>query len=217
MVLRRDAWILLDDGLFKVHAGDVYDESDLRMGPWSLIHFKNDIVAMRSLLYDPGVEYMLGDAMAMAHTIEKDMVSSEQFCSPMVHFEILLLRMEWKGMDPLDIQCPHTVYAIASRRRVTRLPDRIHGIVQTYGISCSAFPPGETEEEQLQSLEDEFGAKLVERAPLLSQVFIHGSEHKHPRRSWLITQGCKVDDPYWERFTTKYGVEHLFRRMQVVE
>lgn len=66
-------------------------------------------------------------------------------------------------------------------------------------------------------MEDEFGLKLVAKSPLLSQVFIHGSAEESPRRSWLITQECKVDDPFWTRFTSEWKVENLFKTLEILE
>lgn len=68
--------------------------------------------------------------------------------------------------------------------------DRIYGIVQVYGISCIQNPQGNDESAKLSTLEDDFGEKLVQRAPVLSQLFLHSSEDESPRRSWLITQKC---------------------------
>ncbi|CAG8953825.1 hypothetical protein HYFRA_00006717 [Hymenoscyphus fraxineus] len=87
--------------------------------------------------------------------------------------------------------------------------DRIHGIVQIYGISCNPNPPGDDDVSKLHNLEDEFGMELVAKAPLMSQLFIHSTLPEPPRRSWLISQKCKVGDGFWACFTPEYKVEVL--------
>lgn len=89
----------------------------------------------------------------------------------------------------------------ASFRREIQLHDRIYGIIQTYGIRHTPYPEGETEFAKIHSLEDEFGMKLVAKAPLLSQILIYASPDSPPRRSWLVTQECKADDLRWELFS----------------
>ncbi|RYP42753.1 hypothetical protein DL768_010256 [Monosporascus sp. mg162] len=108
---------------------------------------------------------------------------------------------------------PHSAYSISHLRRSLLPEDRIYGIQQVYGISCSPVSPdGNDPDAKLRTLEDEFGLKLIAKAPLLSQLFIHGSFRSHsggtsssqtvpivPRRSWLITQNCIVDT-FWHAF-----------------
>lgn len=105
-------------------------------------------------------------------------------------------------------------YCLAQFRRATRFEDRIYGIIQVYGLSCNP-PPGRDERSRLHALEDEFGAKLVARWPLLSQFFIHNLEEgKRPRRSWLITQHCKIDPGFWYAINSS-RVNSLYEVLEV--
>lgn len=64
---------------------------------------------------------------------------------------------------------------------------------------------------KLAALQDEFGRKLVSQSPVLSQLFIHTlPPNEEPRRSWLITEKCKVDDHWWESFEAGNKVINLF-------
>ncbi|KAJ1323433.1 HET domain-containing protein [Microdochium nivale] len=112
----------------------------------------------------------------------------------------------------------HSAYSISNRRRTLLPEDRIYGIQQVYNISCSPLSTTVADPKaRLAALEDEFGLKLVAQDPLFSQLFVHGSfspsnsgkqegkiataatQPEVPRRSWLITQNCRVDT-FWLRF-----------------
>lgn len=107
--------------------------------------------------------------------------------------EDLTVLQKLRGLIGARVKVPHTVYSIASLRRVTRLVDRIYGIIQVYGITCNSKPTGNDHLAKLHALEDEFGRKLVQKAPVLSQLFLHSSADETPRRSWLITQKCNAE------------------------
>lgn len=93
------------------------------------------------------------------------------------------LQMMFDLIDGREQGFLNMAYCLAQFRRATRFEDRIYGIIQVYGLSCNP-PPGGDERSRLHALEDEFGAKLVARWPLLSQFFIHNLEEgKRPRRS----------------------------------
>lgn len=215
MVLRPDAWILFDDGFLFLGPS----EKD-QTPPWNFSRIKNDMFALQSILHDGRMFDLIKSAEVL--TIgSKDGVrprkSNEYLTVIKERLERLLDLQEERGLAAMNIEFPHTAYSIAQRRRVTSPKDRIYGIVQTYGISCNPFPPGEDDQSQLHALEDEFGTKLVARSPILSQTFIHRSADQKPRRSWLITQKCKVDDWFWTSFTTEWQVQNGFKTMRVIE
>ncbi|KAF8847484.1 hypothetical protein BDZ45DRAFT_550852, partial [Acephala macrosclerotiorum] len=195
MVLRSDAWILFDDGLLKL---DEDSRTEL-VRPWNFSRIKLDIFALRSIVTG-STRKLMGDAEELIDPSPTDSIGAKKGRKSLdgiwLRLEQLLALQELKGLDVLDIKFPHTAYSIAQNRRVTNPEDRIYGIIQTYGISCSSFPPGDDAESRLLALEDEFGMKLVAKSPVLSQLFIHSSADEKPRRSWLITQKCKVDDSF---------------------
>lgn len=123
-----------------------------------------------------------------------------------------------RGLNGTSITVPHTVYSAASLRRVKYLVDRIYGIVQVYGISCNPTPKGNDELAKLHALEDEFGKELVQKAPVLSQLFLHSSEDEAPRRSWLITQKCdaKLMGAQGNQFKLEDDMNTLFEVFKVL-
>lgn len=110
---------------------------------------------------------------------------------------------------------PNIVYSAAQHRTVSKALDRIYGIVQIYGISCTAFPKGDDDEQKLRALEDEFGSKLVAQSPVMSQLFIHTMDHK-PRRTWLITQKSHVPSQLTDFKATWAGSSQSLCTMSVI-
>lgn len=189
MILRQDAWVLFDDGLFNPYHEDTST-------PWNFIGIKNDVDSLRLISRGRLIE-VLDKA---ENTAVSGNFKSHKGCANRIRkrFEILLELQIFKGLDALEVTIPNTAYSAARHRNATELIDRIYGIVQIYGISCNPDPAGEDETAKLHALEDEFGAKLIAKSSLLSQIFIHSSK-KPPRRTWLITQKCIVDN-FWRSF-----------------
>ncbi|KAI0380332.1 hypothetical protein F5Y04DRAFT_271584 [Hypomontagnella monticulosa] len=183
MVLRPDALILLDDGVLK--AGD----------KWDIHGLKTDILTLRFITHNPkDIAHILTQVELIS-----DGIGAPRSARMVQKLEQLITLQKLKGLEALDIEFPNTAYSLAQHRQVSKLEDRIHGIVQTYGISCGPLPPGGDPISRLHTLEDEFGEKLVAKSPVLSQLFIHSGE-EHPRKSWLITQKCRADDLFWVGF-----------------
>ncbi|KAJ4419217.1 hypothetical protein N0V82_005124 [Gnomoniopsis sp. IMI 355080] len=212
MVLRPDACVLLDDGLF--------NGPRLNGTPWTFVDIKSDLYFLGKLQGDPSrrrhVRGLRDTALLDFPGHETDI--QDYFGS----FWSLLQKLEntqnLRGLNCLGVEFPHTAYSAAIRRETKYEEDRIYGIVQVYGISCNPSPPGNKPEAMIKALEDDFGSKLVAKAPLLSQLFIHSSEER-PRRSWLITNRCKVDDRYWTFFAHDPGsfiTTNLFSSFQVL-
>ncbi|KAF2727380.1 hypothetical protein EJ04DRAFT_413417, partial [Polyplosphaeria fusca] len=199
MVLRPDSWVLFDDGLLHLYMNE-YSTPGKPSRPWSFNAVKNDSYQVRFQFYGSNKKMLDAVASLVSELHLSSRVPSESHLDlpqeTIYLLESLLEKQTERGLEALDVTFPHTVYSIAGRRRARKLQDRIYGIVQTYGIACSPDPPGRDEQAKLHYLEDEFGRQLVAKSPLLSQLFLHGSEHETPRRSWLITQQCIVDDPY---------------------
>lgn len=187
MILRQDAWVLFDDGLFVLYHGD-------KVTPWTFSQIKTDVYCLRSISKGRHIEILENaEDVAVSGNFK-----SHKGCANRMRkrFEKLLEVQILKGLDASKVTIPNTAYSAARHRNATELVDRIFGIVQIYEISCNPDPAGEDETAKLHALEDEFGAKLIAKSSLLSQIFIHSSEEP-PRRTWLITQKCIVDN-FWE-------------------
>ncbi|KAF2726906.1 hypothetical protein EJ04DRAFT_539218 [Polyplosphaeria fusca] len=198
MVLRADSWVLFDDGLLYSYVNAFSQDTP---DPWNLSNAKYDYRLLR--IYMSGSDRRkLEDMASLISDAHPDFQApfgtiANLLLEIMRLLQSLVEKQAESGEAASDIGYSHAVYSVASRRRATKLHDRIYGIVQTYGIACSPDPPGEDEKTKLHYLEDEFGKKLVTKSPVLSQIFLHGSEHELPRRSWLLTQDCIADDPFW--------------------
>ncbi|KAI1741438.1 hypothetical protein F4680DRAFT_415413 [Xylaria scruposa] len=218
MFLRPNAFILFDDGTLHLYP------TSQGPSPWTIIQIVNDLDHLRGLIWSEGGAFRAAKSRyEKSKSITSSQYSTEAESETMAFVAAIQNRMRalvalqtTRGLGFINSEFPHTAYSIAQNRRVSRHEDRIYGIVQTYGISCNPFPAGDNESERLGTLEDEFGATLVSTDPLLSQMFIHGDENASPRRSWLITQSCKVDDEFWPTFSLSYLVRtRLFRRFEV--
>lgn len=216
MVLRSDAFVLLDDGLLIYNENEV----DANSHRWNFGTIKNDAWALRLIVTDEYRWAKLKEVECIAVSTKDDIEvhSCEgQVARIEAAFQCLMQSHDVKGLTALNVEIPNTAYSAAQHRRVKRDLDGIYGIVQTYGISCNPSPPGTDIVSQLCALEDEFGVKLVAKSPVLSQLFIHSLAEGRPRRSWLITQQCKVDDSFWETFAASAGGDILFNKFEVVE
>ncbi|EDU44836.1 hypothetical protein A1F94_003743 [Pyrenophora tritici-repentis] len=201
MVLRSDAWILFDDGLlfFDENHDDVQARSETsdQSHPWSLIRVKNNALSRKMVLTDwkriatlQGVEIMEAPASCDAAPPE----DQSRITGLLKTLQGLLDWQVEKGLTVLNVGIPNSAYSMAQYRRAMKPLDRIFGIIQTYGISCNPDPAGDDNSSKLRALQDEFGMKLITKAPVLSQLFIHTLHKERPWRSWLITQDIKADD-----------------------
>ncbi|KAJ9615919.1 hypothetical protein H2200_001996 [Cladophialophora chaetospira] len=209
VVLRRDAWILFDDGLLQLYAKATPEQN-----AWEFIAVKSGIFALRSILSGRIPRYLTNaqDLLEGSAPDDRGAMRADAICN---RLQKLLQTYLDRGLDALKIAVPHSAYSAAQYRNSTKLTDRIYGIVQTYGITCTPNPVGDDDLAKLQALEDEFGTKLVAKSGLLSQVFIHSSAET-PRRSWLITQKCTVDD-FWESFSPTENLVHELCSLKVLE
>ncbi|KAI0548661.1 hypothetical protein F4679DRAFT_549669 [Xylaria curta] len=218
MFLRPNAFILFDDGTLHLYP------TSQGPSPWTIIQIVTDLDHLRGLIWSEGGAFRAAKARyerskpiaSSQYNTEAESKTIALVTAVQKRMRALVALQTARGLGFINSEFPHTAYSIAQNRRVSRHEDRIYGIVQTYGISCNPFPSGDNESERLRALEDEFGANLVSTDPLLSQMFIHGDENACPRRSWLITQSCKVDDEFWPTFSLSYLVrKRLFRRFDV--
>ncbi|KAI0893173.1 hypothetical protein F4806DRAFT_505153 [Annulohypoxylon nitens] len=208
MILRHDACFLFEDGLLGVNKGSGTRAKTMQNS--QIMPYFSDNLCLHDLEREFSfLDYIINEPfhpwgnMGRIETKinEKPRSDSEQILSVAEMYQRLdgMLRL----LKELGFGVPsvfHAPYSAAQHRRVGHLLDRIYGIVQTYGINCNPDPPGATLEEKLEALEDDFGIQLVSQSPINSQLFIHTScSGRQPRRSWLVTQGCKVDE-WWEAF-----------------
>lgn len=208
MILRHDACFLFEDGLLRVNKGSGTRAKTMQNS--QIMPYFSDNLCLHDLEREFSfLDYIINEPfypwgnMGRIETKinEKPRSDSEQILSVAEMYQRLdgmlrLLKELGFGVPPVS----HAPYSAAQHRRVEHLLDRIYGIVQTYGINCNPDPPGATLEEKLEALEDDFGIQLVSQSPINSQLFIHTScSGRQPRRSWLVTQGCKVDE-WWEAF-----------------
>ena len=96
-----------------------------------------------------------------------------------------------RGLGFVWTSNPNIAYCVGQYRVTTNPLDQVFGIMQIYGINCGQTSKSKEAALQLRELEDQFGSELVTMSPLLSQMFTHSEVFK-PRKSWLITQKCKV-------------------------
>ncbi|KAF2735960.1 hypothetical protein EJ04DRAFT_599023 [Polyplosphaeria fusca] len=217
MVLRADTWILFDDGLLYSYVNEfIQDPPD----PLNFYNVKYDHRLLHDYIsgkHKQNLEVMVSMISELRPTELALFDKILDLLKKIVRvLESLDANQTKRGIAAADVGYSHAVYSAASRRRATKLQDRIYGIVQTYGIACSPDPPGNDGRAKLHYLEDDFGRQLVSRSPLLSQLFLHGAGKETPRRSWLLTQDCITDDSFWIMLTTKEP-ESLFHRLEVVE
>ncbi|KAL8786495.1 MAG: hypothetical protein Q9195_008181 [Heterodermia aff. obscurata] len=184
LILRNDAWILLDDGLLPRLPTPLLIDHDI----------DSTFTAIRSR------ERWIRKAEKIVRAGHK----IPEYTYETIHDRLTKLRQlrECKALDVYWTQNMHSAYSLAQHRNASRLTDRIYGIVQTYDISCDPDPKGDTEAAKLHALEDEFGMKLVAKSGFVSQLFIHNSS---PRRSWLITPQCTIS-PRWKSFSDRERV-----------
>lgn len=247
MVLRPDAWLLLDDGLLDVEKDQgrlqgVRFKADMmrdffrtqgitpnESGKWCLSDIKFEIFQLNGLLNGRAISRMW-DGIKSIETRLKDRLPPDlRYQIPSVagiqeRLSNTLRLMELKGLNALHVSFPHTAYSAARHRRSEKTVDRIWGIVQTYGISCQPLPLEDerADEEKLKDLQDDFGTQLVSKMPVLSQLFIHnlgreGGQPQNPRRSWLITEKCDVEDGWWSNFESGYKIVNLFESFQAIQ
>lgn len=216
MVLRSNGgYILLDDNGFPEDSQDTK-----RMKKAISLYILTNESEEMELLVLPRLKEKV-QAIGGTHHFPHDVALSPKHCRP--DLETIYRRLEdltslqkRKGLIGARVTVPHTVYFTASLRRVTHLVDRIYGIVQVYGINCNPNPKGNDQLAKLHALEDEFGMKLVQKAPVLSQLFLHSSADEIPRRSWLITQKCHSEFREWYQFDVSNEVEELFEVFSVL-
>lgn len=222
MVLRPDAMVLFDDGLLDIDKDygtvEAVDDPACEIHGWTLTRMKSDAWTLRQIVTDPRRIVVLEKAENTALSTMRFPQYTGTISSIISRLQHLLYWQEEKGITALDVAFPNMVYSLAQHRRVTRPVDRIFGIMQTYGISCNpTTTSGDDTESQLRALEDDFGKRLVARAPVLSQLFIHALDYCRPRRSWLITQRCKANDHFWQAFSSHNSPRNHFTKFEIVE
>lgn len=218
--LRPEAAIILDDGLMCFPL-----LGDGRKIIWTLGRISNMVHTLMYLLArengdstfsNPSFsqQVRLAQSMARLPALQTAKDISEGLLR---NLDDMLQRLSSCGFDSVSADFPNVVYSLARHRRTMLPEDRIYGIMQTYDINCGQLPDIPDEASRLQALEDDFGAKLIKKLPIVSQLFVHTMEHSRPRRSWLITNECFAADFYWEFFIDKTQLENHFTTFEVVK
>ncbi|CAN9096619.1 unnamed protein product [Alternaria alternata] len=222
MVLRQDAWVLFDDGLLHLDKNNddvqARRESQDELHPLRLRRVKDDAWMLKTVLTDHERIETLHDAEIMAARASQDTRPRQDLgsvASLLKRLQDLLDSQVEKGLTALKVEIPNSTYSMAQYRRATKPLDRIFGIVQIYGISCSPDPAGDDDSSKLQALQEEFAMKLIAKAPVLSQLFIHTLQQEPPSRSWLITQNIKADDPFWHVFSSEFSTRNHFTTFEI--
>lgn len=200
-ILRRDATIISKEGKC---AFPPTTEKGLA-GAWSL-----ENLGVECLTNIGNFEFSFGETKAIAMDasgIEEEK-TSRKIESLGLRISPLKEKLEQSGLTTNPNTNPNVAYSVGQYRKVSNPLDRVYGITQIYGISCSQSPAGTRLMERLASLTAEFGTQLAARSPLLSQLFIHSLPTK-PERSWMITQNCEVPT-----FLRAYSVSDMARKCQ---
>ena len=138
MVLRPDAYILLDDALLRMQNAHV-----------SMHTFHGAMPTAMQMLYDSSFEQTVqkaADSVSHCPPAEGGHILDGAIFKAQLRFLVSMYR--GTGLDILTMQAdfPHSIYSAAQSRRATRLADRILGIMQIYGISCVPQTPGADDE-----------------------------------------------------------------------
>lgn len=115
----------------------------------------------------------LMDLLLVGETVQKAAEKSLALRNqPRDHRIINLLQRT--GLSALASGNPMTLYSISSTRQVTYELDRIYGIMQVFGfrLGLSADNADPQHEFSLSELEDEFGVALLDKFPVLSQLYV---------------------------------------------
>lgn len=103
------------------------------------------------------------------------------------NIQSLLIR---SGMYNLPTSNPNIPYSMAWSRQTSRPVDRIYGIMQAYNLRVGkVIRPHEN--PSLADLVQEFAVAIVNKNPVLSQLFVH-TEKPSELSSWRITENSFV-------------------------
>jgi hypothetical protein len=112
------------------------------------------------------------------YSYAEEIVASKKALGPQL--KPLTMLIEQTGLAALWTQNPMTLLTIARFRKATRDVDRVYGIMQVFGdefkvgeAKANGITAGTHQSYSLAELEDEFGALLLERCPVLSQMHVH--------------------------------------------
>lgn len=120
--------------------------------------------------------------------------------------------LEESGFAIHFLSNPNVSYGAAAYRTTKHPLDRVYGIMQVYGFRLgeSARPDIEV---TMAELEEQLGEALVNKSPLLAQMFVHTREPAQ-HKSWMITQHSRVPQQ-WQFYTTASIRETLKCRMSI--
>ena len=110
------------------------------------------------------------------------------------------------GLRLLHSDNPATLYTGARFRSTAHEIDRIYGIMQIFKFRLGAAAPQKTKKIfQLDELEDQLGAALLEKWPVRSQMHIH-TEPAPCGRAWRVGQTSELPELVpWVSNTTDQG------------
>lgn len=105
-----------------------------------------------------------------------------------------MARIEKSGLAMLVRTQPIPLYSVAQSRETKYARDRIYGIMQVFGFRLGASSPNLLDlkrERSLLELEEEFGQALLDKWPVLSQLYLRMTPTEHGE-GWRISSKCKL-------------------------
>ncbi|KAG8529590.1 uncharacterized protein KY384_006227 [Bacidia gigantensis] len=103
--------------------------------------------------------------------------------------------VQQSGMAALWLNTPMGLLGVSYTRKTTRSLDRVYGVMQTLGsdfqVGLARADADPSKEYTLSELEDEFGATVIERYPILSQMHVY-LEPPEPGKGWCVRGSSAV-------------------------
>jgi hypothetical protein len=162
-LLRRDALPFSSEGYPLTH--EVWGSVNM----WMISNFMSNVY--KDLVHSRRLN---GHASAEIHELEQRVMQM----------------LERFGYDDTGIKNPNKGYSLAQHRVTKRPLDRIYGIMQTYELRLGKSQ-NPAWDGTLEDLVDELAESLVNRSPMLSQMFTHKISPPDGK-SWRITQNIRI-------------------------
>lgn len=104
-------------------------------------------------------------------------------------FSELMALLQQSGLAALWHNNPMALLGVSYTRKTSRSLDRVYGIMQVFGgdfrVGLAKEDADPTKEYTLPELEDEFGASIIQKYPVLSQMYVNLAPPK-PGKGWCV-------------------------------